>query len=732
VVFTAGIGFFAGAYQVFAVSLTLPIIKIVYQARLLGGSTDDNDELDVGLRVAILAGSVIGMLVFGFLADVYGRRKLYGWELAILLLAAAGVAMSSGGEARSMDIFGWLFAWRFVMGLGFGADYPLSATLTAEFAPTQHRHRMMAWVFYTQALGYLFAVLITLAVLKGSYGKISTIDSDVTGKFEGCGDVCIGALDRAWRIIIAVGILIGLVAVILRRIVPESPLYTADVLNRPDEAREDFSDLIEADESPNFSGMGPQTPTNAEGKRLSDVGISPMSSYRPREGSANTGPTTTQEYYAPDPLGIQQSPISLKGSTQRKPVASAVSSSSIPPNIPIPPPPPQPEPRPPPPHLTLPPSGIPAPPPHPTRANITREQEREAQSFWFRSKAYWSSFNQYFFVDGNIRTLAAVSGAWFLFDVPYYAMNGAGATSVATRIFYTHPRWSNSMASSPNGELDAPPLLDIFQSVLRPQWQILILVNLGSLVGGLIMIYLVRKRSLRIMQLLSFVVLFILFIITGAVLFCLADNQSSFMPAGIILYMIVTGAFEVGANFTTFMIPVELFPTRHRAFAHGVAAASGKLGAFLFQFPFTFAGYRYQENWYDAHTVGTRWLGAIILSYSPFMLVGALVTLLWIPETREGGNRNGQILRLDQTADLVNRWWTKRQRGNDPNSRVSSDPEQPRRGGGLFGRLRRRRTESSGRASNDIPLQEQQRSPLMPPDSNPTAGSSHSKLESNL
>jgi PHS family inorganic phosphate transporter-like MFS transporter len=38
-----------------------------------------------------------------------------------------------------------------------------------------------------------------------------------------------------------------------------------------------------------------------------------------------------------------------------------------------------------------------------------------------------------------------------------------------------------------------------------------------------------------------------------------------------------------GPNTTTFIIPGELFPTRYRSTAHGIAAASGKLGALISQ-----------------------------------------------------------------------------------------------------------------------------------------------------
>jgi PHS family inorganic phosphate transporter-like MFS transporter len=40
--------------------------------------------------------------------------------------------MSARGEQQSMDIFGWLFFWKLVMGIGVGVEYPLSAVITSE------------------------------------------------------------------------------------------------------------------------------------------------------------------------------------------------------------------------------------------------------------------------------------------------------------------------------------------------------------------------------------------------------------------------------------------------------------------------------------------------------------------------------------------------------------------------------------------------------------------------
>lgn len=84
------------------------------------------DEHDAGipfniltaLLCATLAGSVIGQVAFGVLGDLFGRKKMYGWLLLIILLATLGLALAADGSYESMSITGLLFFWRFVMGIG--------------------------------------------------------------------------------------------------------------------------------------------------------------------------------------------------------------------------------------------------------------------------------------------------------------------------------------------------------------------------------------------------------------------------------------------------------------------------------------------------------------------------------------------------------------------------------------------------------------------------------------
>lgn len=71
----------------------------------------------------------------------------------------------------------------------------------------------------------------------------------------------------------------------------------------------------------------------------------------------------------------------------------------------------------------------------------------------------------------------------------------------------------------------------------------------------------------------------------------------------------------------TFLLPVELFPTRVRGTAHGIAAASGKCGAVLTSFAFGTIN----------DTLGLR--GALGLFAGVMVLVA--MAGLWIPETKD-------------------------------------------------------------------------------------------------
>jgi hypothetical protein len=80
-----------------------------------------------------------------------------GYELAIITIATFTQALA--GSAAGLDIIAVLAFWRFMMGVGVGGDYPLSAVISAEFASAHLRGRLMTAVFAFQGLGNLRELL---------------------------------------------------------------------------------------------------------------------------------------------------------------------------------------------------------------------------------------------------------------------------------------------------------------------------------------------------------------------------------------------------------------------------------------------------------------------------------------------------------------------------------------------------------------------------------------------
>jgi PHS family inorganic phosphate transporter-like MFS transporter len=73
---SAGVGFFTDAYDIFSISIAATMIGYVYHS---GGSNTANQDL--GIKVAHSVGTFVGQLLFGWLADRVGRKRMYGIEL---------------------------------------------------------------------------------------------------------------------------------------------------------------------------------------------------------------------------------------------------------------------------------------------------------------------------------------------------------------------------------------------------------------------------------------------------------------------------------------------------------------------------------------------------------------------------------------------------------------------------------------------------------------------------
>lgn len=231
----AASGFLTDSYSLFATNVILPLLAFLYWP-------DRADKLpELYINVATLAGSVVGQLLFGWLTDRLGRRKLYGLELVLVIFATLGMSQASNGMYNNMNILSWMIFYRFVLGMGIGAEYPLSAVITAEFASTKYRARMMAAVFLMQPLGQVLAAAIGWGVLTGlmqSRGLQGLPDrgADFDRLPVEQQHLILSTLDSVWRWVVGAGCIPALLAILWRFSIPESPRYTMDVAHDPKQA----------------------------------------------------------------------------------------------------------------------------------------------------------------------------------------------------------------------------------------------------------------------------------------------------------------------------------------------------------------------------------------------------------------------------------------------------------------------------------------------------------------
>src|ERR1700722_7879684 len=197
------------------------MMGIVFWQESNGGVIPHNS--DTAIKVATSAGAVIGQVVFGYLADLLGRKKMYGIELMMIISATLAQALCS--PSKAVSFVGVLIFWRVAMGIGIGGDYPLSAVITAEFASTRWRGAIIAAVFAMQGLGQFAAAVMALVVTAAHRKSLEPVTS--VGECKGD---CLKAVDMMWRIIIGFGGIPGWFALYSRLTIPETPRYTFDVL----------------------------------------------------------------------------------------------------------------------------------------------------------------------------------------------------------------------------------------------------------------------------------------------------------------------------------------------------------------------------------------------------------------------------------------------------------------------------------------------------------------------
>lgn len=183
--FISGMGFFTDAYDLFIIGVVMAILQNQWRP----------SPLETGLVASTaLFASALGALLFGRVADMVGRKRIYGYEC--LVLAAGAVAC-----AFAPDII-WLIIFRFVLGIGIGGDYPVSATIMSEYAGKAARGMLVTLVFSMQAAGLILGPLLASGLL------MSGLSHEII-----------------WRLLLGFGAVPAIVVFHARRSIHETPRF---------------------------------------------------------------------------------------------------------------------------------------------------------------------------------------------------------------------------------------------------------------------------------------------------------------------------------------------------------------------------------------------------------------------------------------------------------------------------------------------------------------------------
>lgn len=104
------------------------------------------------IATAALAGALIGSLTLGPITDQIGRQRMLVVDIGLFIVASTATALA--WNAWSLLIF------RFLVGVGIGADYPISVAYITENTPARLRGRMVIGAFSFQSIGALFGALV--------------------------------------------------------------------------------------------------------------------------------------------------------------------------------------------------------------------------------------------------------------------------------------------------------------------------------------------------------------------------------------------------------------------------------------------------------------------------------------------------------------------------------------------------------------------------------------------
>jgi len=230
----------------------------------------------------------------------------------------------------------------------------------------------------------------------------------------------------------------------------------------------------------------------------------------------------------------------------------------------------------------------------------TEEEVKEDEQ---QEKASWSDFVQHFSYWRNLKVLLGTSVTWFCLDVGFYGVNLNNAVLLKAIGFAGAP------GQGAFTELSTNALGNV------------VIALMGTVPGYWFTVFFVDTWGRKPIQYMGFFMDGVLFLILGVFYKAILNFSVTLFVA---LFTLAMFFKNFGPNATTFIVPAEAFPTRYRSTAHGISAASGKLGAIVAQ-----VGFSQMKN------IGGKnaFVDKLLIIFAVFMFIGLGFTY-FIPETK--------------------------------------------------------------------------------------------------
>nr|GAT52628.1 predicted protein [Mycena chlorophos] len=173
-----------------------------------------------------------------------------------------------------------------------------------------------------------------------------------------------------------------------------------------------------------------------------------------------------------------------------------------------------------------------------------------------KKEAHFREFIVYFSEWRHGKILLGTASCWFLLDVAFYGIN-LNQNVVLQQIGFAGKTGSD------------------WEKLYKISVGNIIITALGFVPGYYVTILTIEKLGRKWIQIQGF-------LMAALFLAILAAKFDTLSKAGfIVCFTFLQFFFNFGANTTTYCYPAEVFPTRFRASAHGLSAASGKVGAII-------------------------------------------------------------------------------------------------------------------------------------------------------